>query len=199
MSTPGNLGAIYKHLTSDEVVKASGGRIKAPFSPEQAAALMGNWIVETGRPNLDRLDVVEKGNNGAGRGLSQYTGVRRTAYDTARQDHIKNGGDPNQVGWQLKYFWEEYTGKHDMNGASLIGWTKAFEQLGKGRPEDLAVQLRKSYFRPSTPHDDRRSAEARRVYNLMNGGKTPTPPKPQESSARPAWMDQLNIPRLNQR
>ena len=106
-----NLRYLFGALTSDKITQMSGGKIPK-MTPQQAAGLLGSWIVETGSSDLSNLDVVEKV-AGAGRGLSQYTGARRTAYDIERAKALRAGKDPNSVEWQLQYFVDEYSGKHD--------------------------------------------------------------------------------------
>ena len=178
------LDTAWKYLTSGQAQKESGGRLPK-FTPEQAAGLIGSWIVETGRPNLKGLDVVEKG-AGLGRGLSQYTGERRIAYDRARTQALASGQDPNSIQWQLKYFVQEYVGKHDLKpGASLSGWTRVFENSpAKGSPGYFAQYFTGSaatgtgYFRPSVPHLDKRQNAASQVYKLFQSPPTPPPPVP---------------------
>lgn len=200
-------------LTSKTIEKMSGGKIKQ-MTPQQAAGLIGSWIVETGNPKLQNLDVVERG-AGAGRGLSQYTGARRVAYDKARSAAIAQGQDPNSPQWQLNYFVQEYVGKHDpAPGKSLIGWTRVFENApAKGSPADFARYFTGSaasgsgYFRPGVPHTESRANAAKQVFSLYGAGTpatiTPTPPpntKPAAPAAgaasRPGWFDGLKIPSI---
>ncbi len=157
-----NIRNAYEYLTSPQVTKASKGLIE-PLTKEQAAALIGNWQHETGSPDLSNLDVVEIGNNGAGRGLSQWTASRRGPYDAARQDYIKKGGDPNDLKFQLDYFSKEYT------NPSLIGWTKTFENTPKtGNVNSLSDYYSDTYFRPGTPHKDSRRRYANQVLARIN-------------------------------
>jgi len=164
---------LWGALTSDTISKMSRGRIPK-MTPQQAAGLLGSWIVETGKQGLDKLDVVEQ-NSGAGRGLSQYTGIRRVAYDHARAQALKQGVDPNTPQWQLQYFVDEYTGKHDpAPGQSLIGWTRVFESAPKaGSPSKYAdyytgsAAAGKGYFRPSVPHVEKRAQLAEQVYKAL--------------------------------
>ena len=167
------LETAWKYLTSGQAQKESGGKIPK-FTSEQAAGLIGSWIVETGKPNLKGLDIVEKG-AGLGRGISQYTGERRTAYDRARASAVKAGEDPNSIQWQLRYFTQEYMGRHDPRpGASLIGYSRVFESTpAKGSPAFFAqyftgsAKAGQGYFRPSEPHLDRRQNAAQQVFQLF--------------------------------
>ena len=43
----------------------------------EAAALFGNYAVETGSRTFQNPDIVERNNGGAGRGLAQYSHARR--------------------------------------------------------------------------------------------------------------------------
>ena len=162
-----NITLAYQFLTGEGIVEQSNGLLQ-PFTPEAASGLIANWIVETGSPTLTNLDVVER-NGGAGRGLSQYTHIRRTAYDKARRQHIAAGEDPNSMEFQLSYILDEYLGKHDpAPGRSLIGWTRSFERFGQlTSPGDAAVAFSNSYFRPSLPHMSRRVALSYKVHSQM--------------------------------
>lgn len=185
-NTP-NTDKIWNALVGGEITEMTKGRIPK-MSPAQAAGLMGSWLIETGQKGLDALDVIEKG-SGKGRGLSQYTGARRNAYEKARQAAIKKGINPNSAEWQLRYFAEEYMGKHDpAPGKSLSGWTKTFEKAPKkGTAADYAKYYTgsasegKGYFRPGVPHLDRRQQAAMEVYNYYTQQKpkatTPAPSK----------------------
>lgn len=164
-----NTDYIFNTLTSDKITQMSGGRIPK-MTPEQAAGLIGSWVVETGDPTLQNLDVVERGAR-KGRGLSQYTHVRRIPYDRARADALAKGIDPNSAQWQMQYFADEYAGKYDQDGRSLSGWTRTFENAPKtGTPEQYADHYtgsydeQRGYFRPSIPHHDQRAEAARQVY-----------------------------------
>lgn len=166
-----NINYLMGALTSSVIEKMSGGKIKR-LSPKAAAGLIGSWIVETGSKDLSKLDVVEKV-AGAGRGLSQYTGARRTAYDLARAKALRTGANPNSVQWQLQYFVDEYTGKHDKaaGGKSLIGWTRSLENLPNFKSaRDAAKHFTDNYFKPGVPHLDRRMQEADRVLGAKGDG-----------------------------
>ena len=202
-----NTDFIWNALTTNKITEMSGGKLQ-PFTPDQAAGLMGSWIVETGQTDLGKLDVVEKGNNSAGRGLSQWSHSRRGPYEAARAQAVKKGQDPNGAQFQLQYFVDEYLGKHDpAPGKSLIGWTKVFENApAKGSPQAFAeyytgsAQKGSGYFRPSTPHNDRRGAAAASVkaHYAAAGPSAKANPlnlTPQTDN-RPAWMKELGIPEI---
>ena len=59
-----NIRQAYDYLTGDGIVERSGGKLQ-PMTPQAASGLIGNWMVETGSPDLTNLDVVEKNNNQA--------------------------------------------------------------------------------------------------------------------------------------
>jgi hypothetical protein len=172
----GNLKYFFGALTSNRIEQLSGGKIKR-MTPKQAAGLIGSWIVETGSRDLTDLDVVEKV-AGAGRGLSQYTGARRVAYDIERAKALRHGKNPNSPEWQLQYFVDEYTGKHDRHagGKSLIGWTGALSGVPEFSSAAEASEFftgsaaeGRGYFRPGVTHQDKRNKEAERVYGLLGG------------------------------
>lgn len=72
------------------------------WDEEYAASWLGQAVVETGKKNLEKLDVVEKG-SGAGRGMFQYTDDRRAPYDRARAQALRQGQDVNDINWQIDY------------------------------------------------------------------------------------------------
>jgi hypothetical protein len=153
-----------------------------PLTAAAACGFLGCMVVETGEPELENLDVVEAG-SGAGRGAMQYTGVRRTAYDAARLQAIAGGIDPNSNAWQEQYFAEEYAGLHDPPQGSLIGWTRVFEDRPAGMDPAAAAAYwtgsaaaAEGYFRPGTPHTERRQAEADRIWGLVQSGALQLPP-----------------------
>ena len=190
-----NIRRAHNFLTGDEIFERSGGAIK-PMTPEAASGLIGNWIVETGSDDLSNLDVVERNNNQAGRGISQWSHSRRGPYDAARDAAIKSGIDPNSMDFQLGYAVDEYTGQHDpAPGKSLIGWTKAFETHGQSTDLTSATTgFQDDYFRPTTPHTDRRLEAAQRVHSYITAPQpvqdtTPTP-KPFEPIQQPVMQQQ---------
>jgi len=165
----------YTFLTTPKITQLSKGKIPV-FTKEQAAGLLGNLRVETGRPDFKNLDVVEAG-SGAGRGAAQYTGVRRAAYDRARQAALKQGIDPNSTDFQQQYFVNEYLGKYDPKpGASLIGWTQTFEKMPKsGTPASYAKYFSDQYFRPGEPHLENRQKAAADILKQVSSFTTPPP------------------------
>ena len=204
-----NLQSWFSYFTSEQVKQESKGKI-APLTPAEACGFIGCIIVETGRPNLDRLDVIETG-SGAGRGAMQYTGVRRTAYDKARVAAIAKGVDTNGNRWQQQYFAEEYAGLHDPPQGSLIGWTRIFENRPTGMTPAQAAEYwtgsaasRTGYFRPGVPHLGRRQQEAQRVWGLVQSGAiaaplrlTVSPQQPVRSHSNPLqvpWSNPLQVP-----
>lgn len=176
---PRNVRYAFDYLTGKSITNDSGGRIK-PLTRQQAVALIGNWMVETGSDDLSNLDVVEDGNGGAGRGLGQYTDARREAYDRARAAHIKGGGDANDIRYQLRYFTNEYLGRYDRDGKSLIGYTRALENAPTDDVAEATRYLTDNYFRPSEPHTERRISNAQRLWSQVN-----TPTKPVVASTPP--------------
>jgi hypothetical protein len=180
-----NLQSWLTYVTSEQVQQESQGKIK-PLTVAEACGFIGCIIVETGRPYLDHLDVIEAG-SGAGRGAMQYTGVRRTAYDKARLSAIAKGVDPSSNRWQQQYFAEEYIGLHDPAAGSLIGWTRIFENRPANMTPAKAAEYwtgsaasATGYFRPGVPHLGRRQTQAQRVWEMVQTGAL------KASSAAPA-------------
>lgn len=165
---PPNIERLHDAFTTTDMRDRSDGTIHL-MTRQGASALAGNYAVETGKPDLTGLDVVEKGAK-AGRGLAQYTASRRGPYDKARQDYIDQGGDPNDLEFQLDYAANEYAGAYDpAPGRSLISWTKSLsgETDGMSVPE-AATHLRKDFFRPSIPHNQRRIDNALNIDSMIS-------------------------------
>ena len=162
-----NMDQLMRQLTDGTFRQMTGDKVPSLTKP-QAAALLGNYIHETGSPDLSNLDAVEKG-SGAGRGPAQYTGPRRQAYD-----NYMRGKNPNDPKTQLQYMADEYVGRHDPNGASLIGYTRALENLPKDAPA-ATKHLLMNYFAPADPgaSRDQRVRNAQAVQQLY-----PDKPKP---------------------
>jgi hypothetical protein len=166
----------------------TGRKVKALSIP-QAAAFLGNVVHETGSADLSNLDVVERGNGGAGRGMSQYTGDRRQAYDKAMR-----GKNANNINTQLQYAAEEYAGKHDpAPGKSLVGYTKSLEDVPKelrGAVEKLLLE----YFRPRDPDASRaaRLNNAEQIQRLYQP-KPQAQPKPAQQAPQPSQKNLLQI------
>lgn len=162
-----NVSKAYNFLTGPEVEEISGGKIK-PLSAAGASGLIGSWQAETGKMDLTGLDVIEEDAR-AGRGLSQYTGPRRDAYEEERSKAIAEGIDPNSWDFQKKYFVEEYLGKHDpAPGRSLIGYTNSLAELDGMDVNQATTHLTDDFFRPSKPHLQKRIKFANAIYNRFN-------------------------------
>ena len=163
-------------LTDGTFSKMTGRKVPS-MNRDQAAAYLGNVIHETGYADISQLDVVERGNGGAGRGAAQYTGARRDAYDKA----MSKNPNRNTVKAQLQYAAEEYTGKHDpAPGQSLVGYTRSFEQM----PKDIkgaTDHLLNNYFRPADP----KASRDVRVKNAMQI-RSLYPDKPLAQTAKQA-------------
>jgi hypothetical protein len=166
----------FAYLTGPQVESDSRDRIRR-LSAAEACGFIACIVVETGSPLLGRLDVTEAG-SGRGRGAMQYTGVRRLAYDRAREHAAGQGIDTGGNRWQQRYFAEEYAGLHDPPAGSLIGWTRIFEQRPAGMGPAAAAAYwtgsaasRSGYFRPGVPHLQRRQQEAERLWRLHRGGR----------------------------
>ena len=145
---------------------------------EQAAGVLGSVAVETGSQDLSQLDVVEAKAR-AGRGMMQYTGPRRVAYDRARAAAVKAGEDPNSMAWQVKYMAQEYRGDHDpAPGKSLVSWSKPLEKFSAGKYKTAgeaataftgSAASGQGYLRPGVPHFDKRQQAAEGFASLYAG------------------------------
>jgi hypothetical protein len=199
---PGKFGTIpasqgltywYSALTDGTATRLSGGRIPK-MNPIQASAFLGSMTGEHGKLDWNNLDVVERG-SGRGRGASQYTGVRRTPYDTAVNAARAAGKDPNSPQWQFEYFIREYQNK------DLIGWTRVFEKMPQFKNVQEGVmyftgsaQEGKGYFRPDkdSAHYDKRINYGQQILNLKDklAPKTQAPaPNPGNKTGPSQFLD----------
>jgi hypothetical protein len=168
-----------KLLTDGTMTKWSGGRIPK-LTREQAIGFTANLIQETGSPDLSKLDVVEK-NRGEGRGIGQFTGARRVAYDQWA-NRYQNRNNPDA---QLQYVAKEYKGDYDPNGNSLVGYTRSFENAPKGvTPQQAALYFSNTYFRPGEPHNDRRVNYAQQLDKAYPIAAPKPKPMPQPTLKR---------------
>jgi Phage tail lysozyme len=173
-----NLDAAMRSLTDGTFSKMTGRKVKA-LTIQQAAAFLGNVIHETGSADLSNLDVVERGNGGAGRGMSQYTGDRRRAYDKAMR-----GTNANDINNQLRYAAEEYAGKHDpAPGRSLVGYTHSLENIPRDT-RGAVSHLLEGYFRPQNPEASReaRYRNAQQIEQLYPLQRPTPPPQPKKDN-----------------
>ena len=172
-------------LTDGTFRKMTGGKVKA-MTQKQAAAFLGNVIHETGSADLSQLDVVEKGSR-AGRGMMQYTGPRRNAYDRAKPG--------NDVRSQLQYAADEYAGNHDpVPGKSLIGYTNALETAPVEMREAVDHYLQQ-YFRPADPDASRaaRFNNAEQIYSTYTPRVTKPKRQPAPAATSNPFMSLLKI------
>lgn len=177
---------MYKALTDGTISNMSGGRIPK-LTPAQAAGLIGSWVIESGRSiqkgGFKNFDVVEAG-TGNGRGISQYTGVRRGPYDKVAAEAQARGENINSAQWQMQYFVNEYLGKYDhLAGGSLVGYRKDFDpaKMAKNKFGDTpagwaryftgSAQEGFGYFRPGKPHQNWRNEAANEVFKAYQNIK----------------------------
>lgn len=190
---------MFKALTDGTVSQMSGGKIPK-LTAAQAAGLLGSWVIESGRTlskgGFKNFDVIEAG-SGRGRGISQYTGVRRGPYDIVAKEAQARGENVNSAQWQMQYFVNEYLGKYDKyaGGNSLVGYRRDFDpakmQANKfgDTPQGWARYFTGSanegfgYFRPGTPHQDWRNTAAGEVFAHYGAQQAPPPPP---ATAQPA-------------
>lgn len=160
---PQSVERLHDVFSTTQIADRSGGAID-PLTRQGASGLAGNYVVETGDPTLSQTDVIEEKAR-AGRGMAQYTHARRGPYDAARDIHIAAGGDPNDIEFQIDYAAQEYAGKYDpAPGKSLVGYTRSLNGETDGMSAgEAATHLRKDFFRPRVPHNDRRVAAAEQI------------------------------------
>lgn len=89
------------------------------LSAEQTAGILGNLRQESG-PNLDPgINETVPSHAGAGYGIAQWTGARRTALE----DAAKGKGVPvNDLCFQLDYLVEESMSRQSLDGGDISEW-----------------------------------------------------------------------------
>ena len=123
------------------------------YSPQVAAAIMGNIDVETG----GSFDPMQKQQKGPGRGLFQMEGKMLRAYNK----HIADNSLKNTAQSQLDFMSEilSNSGVYDIGAGHRKALKKAFES---GDVDKITSEFSKRVLRPGKPHLDRRLESSRR-------------------------------------
>ena len=126
------------------------------YSPVSAAAVIGNFIVES---NMVPTTTSAAANE------SSY-GIAQWNPDAGRLQQLQSfatdrGLDFNQLSTQLQFF------HHDFSTLSPRFW-RYTEFKGLTNLDKAVEHFCNNYERPGTPHMDRRKAAARRVYEAYN-------------------------------
>lgn len=126
-------------------------------TPEQAAALLGNLMQESGKG----LNTGAIGDNGNAIGMGQWNGPRK------RQ--LMRFADAKGVDWrdldtQIEFLWRE------LNGSERGAWEKIKSAPDAATAAKIASE---QFWRPGLPHLSNRMAFARMVYDQYANGQVP--------------------------
>lgn len=149
----------YDGKIGDRVTHAFNRFRDAGLPDHVAAGLVGNLMQESG-PGIDPAAV---GDSGAAFGAAQWNGPRKAAY---MKYATSRGADPTDFDTQIDYLLAE--GKGSERGA----WDAIMQA---GTPEDAARIASDRFWRPGTPHNERRMGFARAVYDNRQASPTVAP------------------------
>lgn len=126
-----------------------------------AAGLVGNLMQESGAD----INPAAVGDNGNAFGSGQWNGVRKRAYLNFANER---GVDPSDFDTQLEFLWHE--GQTSERGA----WDAI---MAATTPEEAALIASQKFWRPGTPHNERRQAYAKAVFDSRIAPKVAAPTK----------------------
>lgn len=163
-----NVSGLYGNTPQEKVWWAL---IDAGYSAEAAAGVLGNIEAESG---FNEASI--EGGSGAGFGLCQWTGGRRTQLESYA---ASKGVAPSDLDTQIEFLLAEITPGGGANGyakyqlSSYNGYS-ASDWKNASTPEDAATAFCWSFERPGIPRMDVRTSAARRYYNQFKDAKRPT-------------------------
>lgn len=129
----------------------------------QAAAFVGNLVVETGNfRSLQEKNPTVKGSRG-GYGIAQWTADRRVAFENwAKQ----NGLPVDSYEANYGFLKEELTNRQ-AGGIESIGINTISRLKEKNTLDDASFLVQDYFLRPGVDHQDRREAATREIYQQM--------------------------------
>lgn len=163
-----NVSGLYGNTAQEKVWWAL---IDAGYSAEAAAGVLGNIEAESG---FNEASI--EGGSGAGFGLCQWTGGRRTQLESYA---ASKGVAPSDLDTQIEFLLAEITPGGGANGyakyqlSSYNGYS-ASDWKNASTPEDAATAFCWTFERPGIPRMDVRTSAARRYYNQFKDAKRPT-------------------------
>ena len=132
------------------------------FEPFQAAAFVGNFVVESGSEDINPIAV---GDNGNAFGIAQWNSRRPELYEFAS----KNNKPVDSLETQLEFAWYEMQNKE----------SSAYEAIKNTKTlEEATYVIMDRYERPGEPHLDKRQEASKRFYERIKNN----PPSGKSSS-----------------
>lgn len=155
----------YERINPNTITSRLFNDLKTDFglNDVQAAALVGNLVVETGNfRSLQERNPTVAGSRG-GYGIAQWTGPRRVAFENwAEQNGFPVDSYEANYGFLKEELTNRQAGTIESIGVNTISRLKGIEDL------DGASFLVQDYFlRPGIPHQDRREAATKSIYEQM--------------------------------
>lgn len=163
-----NVSGLYGNTAQEKVWWAL---IDAGYSAEAAAGVLGNIEAESG---FNEASI--EGGSGAGFGLCQWTGGRRTQLESYA---ASKGVAPSDLDTQIEFLLAEITPGGGANGyakyqlSSYNGYS-ASDWKNASTPEDAATAFCWTFERPGIPRMDVRTSAARRYYNQFKDAERPS-------------------------
>jgi len=155
----------YERIDPNTITSKLFNDLKADFglNDVQAAALVGNLVVETGNfRSLQEKDPTVKGSRG-GYGIAQWTGPRRVAYESwAEQNSLPLDSYEANYGFLKEELTNRQSGGIESIGINTISRLKEIDTL-----DDASFLVQDYFLRPGIPHQDRREAATKSIYEQM--------------------------------
>lgn len=129
----------------------------------QAAAIVGNLVVETGNfSSLQEINPTVQGSRG-GYGIAQWTGPRRVAFENwAEQNNLPVESYEANYGFLKEELTNKQEGTIEAIGINTISRIKEIQSL-----EDASFLVQDYFLRPGIPHQNKREAATKDVYEQM--------------------------------
>lgn len=140
-----------------------------------AAGLVGNLMQESGA----EIDPAAVGDNGNAFGSGQWNGPRMRAYKAFAAER---GVEPTDFQTQLDWLWHE--GQTTEKGA----WDKI---MAARTPEEAALVASEAFWRPGTPHNERRVAYATSVFSNRPANPQAAPAAAAAEPTKWRWFENL--------
>lgn len=164
----------YDGAISDRPKYAFDRFVKAGIPPHVAAGLVGNLMQESGAD----INPAAVGDNGNAFGSAQHNGDRMRAL----KGYAATAGKPvTDFDMQLDFI------LHEGKTSEKAAWDKI---MAATTAEEAALIASKAFWRPGTPHNERRAGYAKSVYSQFGGtASQPTAAPATTGPAAGSWFN----------